>query len=295
VYGWDLFVDPAKVYLLSQLSNGDWITFDDVIHYSLNFVNSSSKCTSDQMRSFNGGNNIYERMFSTFNSSLGDVLTYSINNNPGNDWCQTYGSSYNNSGTVDFYRITIDDDIENSSNLSKEVTLLHELIHAYFFDTLHEAGFATFTDNSIFLNGFNCNDEFNGVNLLTLTTAEEYRALLCAMNESGILNTTEWTHEIFNVNAFSTNTLQQEIQNFLLSYHDWDGENTAFKAFLQNTFGNQWKQKSAEFISWTGLEATQEFQSFANQNNYLETNGNLNNLYISIAGSMLNLGNKNCN
>lgn len=73
--------------------------------------------------------------------------------------------STNNYDNVDIYRIIIDEEVNRiGSNLAKEIVLIHELIHAYLFDALHEEGLITFPSNDeIILNATCYNTNFTNV------------------------------------------------------------------------------------------------------------------------------------
>jgi hypothetical protein len=300
-WGSDLFISPHKIDLLEWLSLGGWVSFEDVITYGINFANSDTNCISEKMRQHNGGNNTYNRMYSSFNGSLNDILNFNIENVPGNNandnWGKTFGDIDNNNPLeLDFYKIVIDNDIEGSSNLAKEITLIHELIHAYLFDALHEAGVLNFTaDGGVILNATCFNVDYSGVDFTTVPTAEQFNILICAMNQSGLLNGQNWSHEIFNNFTFSTSTYQEAIEEFIFQFHEWDQESSALTAFLQNTFGNiEWRTKTAEFISWRGLEQTIEFQQYAIANSYVDANGDLNAFYNGILNAIRTIGISTC-
>ena len=56
----------------------------------------------------------------------------------------------------------------------------------------------------------------------------------------------------------------------MLTRHDWDNEPTDTKNLMIQLFGaNNWKQKVAEYMSWSGLEGTPEFTTWlATQNSF---------------------------
>ena len=234
--------------------------FDEIVIYEQNFIGTPTDCVHREMLSSND-DELYKKMFNSFNSSYQDALIYRIADLPGADWGKTYGDVDNNNGIVDFYRININEDIGESSNLSKKVTLIHELIHAYLFDSLHEAGILEFLeDGSPQINTECFGIDYNNVNL---TTSERYQVLICAMNQNNLPNNLEWSHEIFNTFSFSTSTYQEELKNFLFNNHNWDSESSVLIVSFQERWEDNWRVKAAEFLSWKGLEGIAEFQDYA--------------------------------
>lgn len=65
--------------------------------------------------------------------------------------------------------------------------------------------------------------------------------------------------------------------------------------FLQSTFGADWRVKSAEFISWIGLDKTLEFQNYAQDLGYLNPDGSTNHFYASTKDAFKSLAQNNCN
>lgn len=65
--------------------------------------------------------------------------------------------------------------------------------------------------------------------------------------------------------------------------------------FLQSTSGADWKVKSAEFISWIGLDKTLEFQNYAQDLGYFNPYGSNKNFHASIKDAFKSLAQNNCN
>lgn len=281
---------------LEILENGGEVDFDDVVIFQESFIDSDVECNHKNMLD-EGEDTLYSKMFDTFNSSIEDVLVYRLANNPNNvnDLGFTIGD--NNNNDLDYYTISITNNAVISSNLAQKVTLIHELIHAFLFDILHEAVVINFDQNGEpFLNPNHiCGEiDYGGVNLTTISTAERYEALLCAMNQNGLLNGQNWSHEIFNNFTFDTSTYQEAIADFIFTTHDWDSEPAILVAQLQAELGANWKQKASEIISWSGLNNTLEFQNYLMENNYLNPEGTPNVLFNSLLSSLITIGNHDC-
>lgn len=108
----------------------------------------------------------------------------------------------------------------------------------------------------------------------------------------------DWTHDLFNTATFIVDIYRTELENLILNHHDWDNETLALKTFLQNEFGENWKEKASEYISWKGLEKTDQFVIWAQNNNLDVTNSNGNVTYPvfnSIYATMESFGIANCN
>ncbi|HQA75282.1 hypothetical protein, partial [Flavobacterium sp.] len=107
------------------------------------------------------------------------------------------------------------------------------------------------------------NTNYNNINLNSLSTNDRFKAIICAMNQNGSLNS-EWTHNLFNTNAFSITTYRSKLQQYILTTHNFNNENTAFKDEAIAVFGINWRTKLAEAVSWIGLESTIEYTNYIN-------------------------------
>jgi hypothetical protein len=216
-------------------------------------------------------------MLAEFNDNTGSTLTFKIGTTPAGDWGITKGSDIlpNN------YTITIAQNVENGSNLMKTVTLCHELIHAYMFNTLESANYIIFdsTGSPYFNPNISCNNSINyqNIDLNTLNTADRLVAILCAMNQVTPL-TPQWSHNIFNTATFDIVTYRQALENFILANHDWDNESSVFKNRAMNTFGSNWKRKVAQATSWIGLEQTAGYQNYIDSH----SSNTLQKLYLEV-------------
>ena len=290
--------DKAKIFakeVIVALFTNNWMTINDIDFEDriINKLTGKIKCIHNKL---NKGNNLYKQLLDNFNDSNTNILKLNIGSTSNGDWGITKGDIDN---TREF-SITISNNIENSSNLSKIVTLSHELIHAYMFDTLEDWGYLTYDTNNNPLLNITCQNgtNYNNINLNNLSDEERFVALICAMNQNGTL-TVQWTHELFNSSTFNTQIYRQELESLILNEHDWGTESIVLKTLLQGEFGNLWKKKTAEYLSWRGLEKTQDFENWLIDSNIdytKDSNGNIICPYFnSINSSVRQFGKNECN
>lgn len=250
-----LFIKEA----INAIKDGGEVDFENLTISDPEFKDSQLDCIHKQLKQIPNG--LYSKMLAEFNDNTGSTLSFKIGTTPAGDWAITKGSAIlpNN------YTITISPIIENGSNLMKTVTLCHELIHAYMFNTLEKCNYIIFDNTGApKFNSNLCNSItiFQNIDLNSLDPADRLLVLLCAMQQAGTLNNQQWSHEIFNTATFDIVTYRQTLENFILANHDWDNESPAFKTRAMNLFGNRWKQKVAQATSWIGLEQTAEYISY---------------------------------
>lgn len=250
-----LFIKEA----IKAIKDGGEVDFENLTIYDAEFKDSQLDCIHKQLKQVPTG--LYAKMLAEFNENTNSTLTFKIGTPPAGDWGITKGSDIlpNN------YTITIASNVENGSNLMKTVTLCHELIHAYMFNTLEKANYIIFDNTGTALFNSNlCNTSTNNqnVDLNTLNTADRLLVLLCGMQQAGTLNGKQWSHEIFNIATFDIVTYRQALENFIYTNHNWDNENSTFKNRAINVFGNNWKRKVAQATSWIGLEETTGYQNY---------------------------------
>lgn len=260
-----LFVKEA----IKAVKDGGEVDFENLTISDSEFKDSQLDCIHKQLKQIPNG--LYSKMLAEFNDNTGSTLTFKIGTTPAGDWGITKGSDIlpNN------YTITIAQNVEDGSNLMKTVTLCHELIHAYMFNTLEKANYIIFDNTGApKFNSNLCNTSTNyqNIDLNTLNSADRLLVLLCAMLQTGTLNNQQWSHEIFNVATFDIVTYRQALENFIYTNHDWNNESTVFKTRAMNVFGNNWKRKVAQATSWIGLEETAGYQNYINshQSNFTQ-------------------------
>ncbi len=104
-----------------------------------------------------------------------------------------------------------------------------------------------------------------GLDFADQSLSERYRRLICVyVNKNQEPNTdSEWSHSLFNTANFDTSTFRQKMELFILAKHDYDSEPENVKASLIAHFGSaDWKQKTSEYMSWFGLQGTQDFANW---------------------------------
>ncbi|MFD1062363.1 hypothetical protein ACFQ1Q_03830 [Winogradskyella litorisediminis] len=243
------------------IADGGNVDYEDRIYEDSSFKNTEIECMHDELLE-GDEESLYNLMIANFKND-NDVLTLKVAD-IGEQWGITHGNSANNTDWIfDYYTITYSDDINNASNLAKMVTLCHEIIHAFMYDTLDDMGIITYEENGNPELNILCPDIPANVNLNTLTAQERWVALLCAFNSNSVAADEEWVHSLFNTSTFILTTYRQALQDFLFNNHNWHGESEAFKTSLQNQFGTAWRSKTAEYMSWQGLEHTDEFIGWA--------------------------------
>lgn len=177
------------------------------------------------------------------------------------------------------YEIISSPDAESASNLDKMVTLSNELMHAFMFLSMEEEGLINFDSNGepqINNPSALCPNPINTqiISLNLLTVKERWTYLLC---EIYILNDQNfpynWTHSLFNSPVFALETYREKLEQELFNYHDWNSEPTDIKNLMIQHFGKfNWKQKVAEYMSWSGFEGTPEFTNWlSTQSEYTST------------------------
>lgn len=261
------------------------------------FTGTTMECIYNKLKGdcLSTNNSFFRDMLQTFNV-VDSPLSFSIGSLTG-DFAITSGETVDfNGNPINFYEITSDSGImNNGSNILKMVTLSHELIHAYMFNSLESFDIIEFDSNGVpyipditaLCNNFNV---IPNVNLNTFTLEDRWVYLICEFNANNPGNQ-QWTHDLFNTANFDVETYREKLEQTLLNEHDWDNEEVIFKTEAINLFGNTWKEKLSEAASWIGLEATDGYIDYLNSysTNYLQL------LYITDFKTKLNNAKKTCN
>lgn len=71
-------------------------------------------------------------------------------------------------------------------------------------------------------------------------------------------------HDLFSTAYFDENTYQNKLKQVILANADWDNQPEDLKNFLIAKFGNIWKEKTSEIVSWFGLEKPPGYLTFIN-------------------------------
>jgi hypothetical protein len=252
--------DEAKeiaLFGIDKLMDEGEANFEDLIFKDDSFKDSNLDCIHKKLME---SNNFYSEMINKFYDNNGTVISYEIGDVEAGEWGNTKVS-------FDNFRemtVTFSQEVDNLSNLSKKVTLSHEMIHVYMFNTLEEWEFINIDVNGNAVLSINCPDGINysNINLNTLSIKARFVAILCAFSEAGALSS-NWTHELFGLWTFDTSTYVEKLKDFLLQNHDWDNENEQFKNEAITIFGQlNWKEEVAKAASWIGLEGTAEYINY---------------------------------
>ncbi|WP_430413127.1 hypothetical protein [Kordia sp.] len=282
----DESINIARLAIETLINNGG-ADFNDFIFKDETFKDSDLDCIH---KSLLDSENFYSKMISKFYDNSGTVLTYEIGEVPVGEWAITKGYS----NELNIFDVRISPSIESSSNLSKKITLCHEVVHSYMFNTLKNWGYIQFDVNGNPILSLNCESgiNYNNINLNELTTKERFVAIICKLSQNSVLND-NWTHELFGLWHFDVNVYVDKIKDFLLNNHDWDSEATVFKNEAISIFGNMnWKEEVATAISWIGLEGTSEYLDYLN--NYSAPANFLKLAYISQINQRIQTAKNNC-
>ena len=281
------------------ISEGSEVDYENRIINNESFTDTNTECLHKKLAN-DEQDNFYKTMLSSFTTNDFELLSFGIGDVPNGEWGITRGNEINNNNYgFDSYNITISQTIENSSNLSKLVTLCHELIHAYLLNSLDNLGIITYLENGE--PGFSltqCDDYDSEIDINTLSVRDRWIALICAFNENNP-GSAEWTHNLFSTANFSVSVYREQLEDFILNNHDWDNETPILSQLLQLEFGAEWQQKTAEYLSWKGLESTDAFEEWAETNN-IASSVNANGVTIypdhnTIITYIRNGGESNCN
>ena len=257
------FTFESKIYsnfAINKIKTGAKVDFQKKVISDPSFVGTKSECVHKKLML--DQTNFYSQMLLKFNSTTKSNLTFKIGNNQNGEWGITRGTP----NSINNYEITVNNNVENGSNLMRIVVLSHELIHAYMLNALEDTGVITFNVNGqplLSTGTLNCTPgtNYNNVNLNSLPTDERFVALLCAMEQNGVLtvNNEQWTHQLFNSATFNITTYRQNIENMIFNTHDWDNETSTFKNQAINTWGTNWRRDLSTAVSWIGLEKIAEY------------------------------------
>ena len=150
-------------------------------------------------------------------------------------------------------------------------------MHAYMFNSLEAWDIIGFNVDGlpVILNDTNyCTPSYLSPisDLNTLSMQEKWKYLLCEIylnNDNTFPD--NWTHTLFNTSYFVLENYREKLEELLLNTHDWESEPDDVRLPMIQIFGvNQWKQKVAEYMSWTGLEMTDEYSAWvATQSSFI--------------------------
>ncbi len=247
---------------IAAACEGGEVDFANKIILDASFKNSTKlKCVFDKMKQGPSGT-LFNKMLKHFKNKTGKTLTFNVAQLPQptagkKDWAITSGNQYNPNS----FTITTDADLENQSILLIMTTLCHELIHAYMFDQLADAGYITFNTigEPLLDDSLNCSGVTPGTNISGLTDQQAFLTLLCGyLIPPGNPN---WSHDIFNQATFNGSIYRDALETYLYNNYDWNTENPWFTLQVQSIFGTQWKNGVAKAMSFYGLSLTSDYTS----------------------------------
>jgi len=281
--------EKAQAFVIASIEaiiNGDLDEFnEDFYTWGVTkddtFVNSELDCIYEKLKGGNLGNNFFNDMLFEFDQLT--PLKFSIGPTPNpEDYAFTKGETTTIFGqTHASYEIISSPDAESASNLDKMVTLSHELMHAFMFKSLEDWGIVSFDNigRPYLIETYDdmCQDDNldEEININFLTMKERWVFLICEIleNSDDPNNNQEWTHSLFNSPVFAIETYREKLEQELYNNHDWNSEPTDIKNLMIQHFGAfNWKQKVAEYMSWSGLHGTPEFANWlSTQTEYTST------------------------
>ena len=241
-------------------SQGDAVDFDDeiILHQSI-LSNTQVKCVFDKLKS--QSSTFFKKVIdSRFGGSKIANIRYRIADTPDGEDAFTKGRV--NGSTLRNYEILLDPTaVASASNIEIALMLIHESIHAELQDRLVEMGIIIGFNNNgspIFANSDISYDE-----KIDLT------AIMRGLYKSNASSNPQWLHNLFN-----TEGLRLEMAHNLLEIHPLI--NDSANDFVTNVNGlnnvlynNLTLQELMEFISWIGLEGTDEYNNTIRNNPYL--------------------------
>ena len=244
--------------VVSELKRGGRVDYKNRVIIDSTFVNKKLECIHNKLKAHE---NLYSRMLSHFNDTTHNTVTFSIGNTDNND----FGITKNLSQTSINWKITLNNNVENGSNLLKMVNLGHELLHAYMMTDLVRANYIRIDDQGYPRVNFECPGgiNYNQVNLNELTIGERFVVFICAMQQNGTFGV-QWTHELFNSTIFDIETYREQLETMIFEENDWDNETTAFREQAISVWGSNWKHDVAKAVSYLGLELTEGFVNYRN-------------------------------
>ncbi len=217
--------------------------------------------------------NIYNKLKNLSNSIFSDIINnnfqsskiarirFRIGNTPDGEDAYTKGST--NNGISSSYDVIINSNlIDSLSNIEVALIFIHESIHAELLDrcvrmgiinAFDSSGYPNFTDSSI-----------------TFSTQEAlFAGIVNFYKNYPVPNNSQWNHDLFTILDYR-NILSQN----LISIHPFINDiNNDFLTNINNdplnSYGNFTLQQVMNYISWIGLEGTQNYINTI-QNNSLE-------------------------
>ncbi|MFD2551627.1 hypothetical protein ACFSQP_07345 [Bizionia sediminis] len=244
---------------ISATDEGGLVDWDDnVILDSTVLNNQKVKCVYDKLKGLS--NTVFNDIINDhFESAKNTRITFKIANTPNGEDAFTKGRT--NNGITSFDILLSPNVVNTASIIEIALMIIHESIHAELLDRCVQLGI---------INAFNAVGNPNFTNTsITYNTSDALFAILVEQYRNFGGTNSQWNHDLFSVGNYRTTMAQN-----LVDIHPW--LNDASNDFLSNVnndnlnlYGNFSLQELMEYISWIGLEGTQEFINNI-QNNSLE-------------------------
>jgi hypothetical protein len=248
----------VELAIEAMLENGEVDWANEVILDSTFVSNEKTKCVYNKLK--NLSNTVFNDIINDhFDSSKNAHIRFKITTPPLGLDAFTKGSTYNGKS---FFEIQLDPTVvANASTIEIALMIIHESIHAELLDRCVQLGI---------INAFDSNGNPNFTNTsITYTTYDSLFAILVYQYKNYNGGNSQWNHDLFTVLDYRTKMAQN-----LVDIHT--GLNDPANDFLSNvnndplnSFGNFTLEQLMDYISWIGLEGTQDFINNI-QNNSLE-------------------------
>ena len=240
----------GKEAIKAKCENSDAeVDFEDRVILHPTFKNNQkAKCVYDKLKGLSS--TIFNDIVNdNFGSSKKSQVTFKIATTPNGEDAFTKGRT---NGGISRYDILLDPlVVSNSSTIEIALILIHESIHAELMDRCVRLGIINAFDSNGNPNFTNTSNMYNTYDALFALLVNQYK------NYGG--NNSEWNHDMFTV----LNHRIKMAQN-LEQIHPWlnDGSNdflTNVNNDNLNIYGDFTIEELMDYISWIGLEGTQEY------------------------------------
>lgn len=238
------------------LYNGGQVDYPNKVILDQTVINNQKvKCVYDKLKGLSNTifNDIIDNQFrSSKNSDLRFKITTPIN---GGD---AFTKGRTNNG-INFFEIQLNPSmVANASTIEIALMLIHESIHAELLDRCLQLGIISAFDS-------NGNPLFTNTPI-TYTTYDSLFAVLVYNYKNYGGGNSQWNHDLFTVLSYRTKMAQN-----LLDIHAWlnDVNNDFLSNVNSDPFiigGTYTLQQLMDYISWIGLEGTQDYQNTINNN-----------------------------
>lgn len=221
---------------------------DKVIVDSTVVKNQKVKCVYDKLKSLS--NNVFSDIINEhFDSAKKSHVRFRITTTPNGEDAFTRG--FTNNG-ISFFEIQLDPTVvSNASTIEIALMLVHESIHAELLDRCVQLGI---------INAFDSKGRPNFTNTsITYNTKDELFAKLVYQYKNYNGGNSQWNHDLFTVTDYRAK-MALNLVNIHSKLNDTNNDFlTNVNNDSQNVYGNFTLQQLMEYISWVGLEGTQEY------------------------------------